>query len=459
MQPENGGLSVFAHEFGHDLGLPDLYDTSGNSGGASNSTEFWTLMSQSRGTAPGDPGIGDRPMPFGAWEKFQLGWLDYKTFRPGHTAKVVLRPGQSLSTRHYNGAIVVLPDKQVPLQLGDPCPTCGERFYWSQSGDDLDNTMTTAVANGGALTAKVRYSMEEGYDYAFLEYTNDGGATWTPLHTSKSYGGADGSGVNSSGDGISGESGGWVDLSATVPADAQGIRWRYLTDPAVALTGFEVDNITLDGTVIGDAESADDSWSLDGFVRTTGSDDVPYFNAYVIDNRQYVGRDKLLKHLYNFGFLDKADLQNKVEYLKYQPGALISYWDTSYTDNNVGDHPGHGEVLPVDAHPYFDHYPGTDDLVRTRILTRDSAFSLKRIPPEKAHYFSKRYTVDGYAAQPTFDDTLDWWFDNDEHGVGDHPGFYEPEWFGVDVPKTGTVITVKKVQKDKDIVLRISSKH
>jgi immune inhibitor A len=40
IQPENGGVGVFAHEFGHDLGLPDLYDYTGE-----NSTGFWTIMS------------------------------------------------------------------------------------------------------------------------------------------------------------------------------------------------------------------------------------------------------------------------------------------------------------------------------------------------------------------------------------------------------------------------------
>ena len=41
VEPENGGLGVFAHEFGHDLGLPDFYDTAGGENG----TGFWTLMS------------------------------------------------------------------------------------------------------------------------------------------------------------------------------------------------------------------------------------------------------------------------------------------------------------------------------------------------------------------------------------------------------------------------------
>ena len=41
VEPENGGLGVFAHEYGHDLGLPDYYDTNGGENG----TAFWTLMS------------------------------------------------------------------------------------------------------------------------------------------------------------------------------------------------------------------------------------------------------------------------------------------------------------------------------------------------------------------------------------------------------------------------------
>ena len=79
VEPENGGVGVFAHEFGHDLGLPDLYDTSGNTGGAENSTGFWTLYSSGSYGSTGKPadGIGSKPIPMSAYEKIFLGWSNY----------------------------------------------------------------------------------------------------------------------------------------------------------------------------------------------------------------------------------------------------------------------------------------------------------------------------------------------------------------------------------------------
>ncbi|WP_041546783.1 MULTISPECIES: immune inhibitor A domain-containing protein [unclassified Nocardioides] len=443
MQPENGGLSVFAHEYTHDLELPDLYDTSGNTGGASNSVEHWSLMAQSRGTAKRDAGIGDRPQPMGAWEKFQLGWLDYDTINAGHSGTFRLRPGASTTGSQANGLIVLLPDKDVTFQYGEPCAECGERFYFSGSGDNLDQTMTRTVEGGGELTAKVRYDIEPGWDYAFLEVSSDGGETWTSIPTSESYTEPDQGSFNPDGTGISGTTdGAWVDLTATVPDGTNAVRWRYLTDGAAAYPGFQVDNITLAGASIGTAETDDEGWVMDGFEAVHSEETRAFLNTYFVDNRQYVGRDRVLAHVYNFaGFEKRPDW---VDFFAYQPGALISYWDTSYADNNVGDHPGHGEVLPVDARPTFQHaFDGS--ILRPKVLTADSTFSRRPSPSQKLHYRGHAYTLKSQSAVPLFDDTLDWWFGGDEHGSGDHPGFYEPEWYSVDVPKTGTTIRVVKV--------------
>jgi immune inhibitor A len=448
MQPENGGLSVFAHEYGHDLGLPDEYDTSGNTGGAENSTGFWTLMSQSRGTAEGDPGIGDRPMPMGAWDKLQLGWLDYDVVHSGRTSVHQLRPGQKTQGKNPNGLVVLLPDKNVTFQYGAPCPECGEKFFYSGQGDDLDNTMTRDVDNGGDLTAKVRYSIEEGWDYAFLEASSDGGETWDAVPTSQSYEGDDESGLNGSGAGISGSShGAWVDLTATVPDGTNAIRWRYLTDPGTALSGFQVDNVTLDGDLIGGAETDEEGWAMDGFAAVHASETKQYLNAYIVDNRQYVARDKLLDHVYNFGFKNAA----KVEFFSYNPGALISYWDTSYSDNNVGDHPGAGEILPVDANPSFRHAPD-GSLLRPRTQSYDSTFSTTASPQQRIHYLGQPVTLPAEGAVPRFDDTLEWWYSRDEHTVGTHPGHYQPGWYSVNVPKTGTTIRVVSVDKQSHVM-------
>ena len=66
MEPDDGNIGVFAHEFGHVLGLPDLYDYGYDSAGAG----YWSLM------ASGSWGNGGtKPVHIDAWGKVQLGFV------------------------------------------------------------------------------------------------------------------------------------------------------------------------------------------------------------------------------------------------------------------------------------------------------------------------------------------------------------------------------------------------
>jgi immune inhibitor A len=64
--PEDGKLGVFSHEFGHFLGLPDLYDTSYRSHGIGD----WCLMSGGSWN-----GSGNQPARMSAWCLATLGWI------------------------------------------------------------------------------------------------------------------------------------------------------------------------------------------------------------------------------------------------------------------------------------------------------------------------------------------------------------------------------------------------
>lgn len=66
-------IGVFCHEFGHNLGALDYYDTNYSSGGAYGGTGPWDLMGE--GAWNGPNGNGSHPAPFSAWQKWQFGWL------------------------------------------------------------------------------------------------------------------------------------------------------------------------------------------------------------------------------------------------------------------------------------------------------------------------------------------------------------------------------------------------
>ena len=99
-------------------------------------------------------------------------------------------------------------------------------------------------------------------------------------------------------------------------------------------------------------------------------------NYYIASYRTYISYDQYLQTgPYNFGWANSRP--DWVEHFPYQDGLLLSYWDTSFGDNNESSHPGQGLILPIDSHPQpiyrLDGQPW-----RGRIQTYDAPFSLQQ---------------------------------------------------------------------------------
>jgi immune inhibitor A len=239
MQPENGGLGVFAHEYAHDLGLPDLYDTN-NVAGVENSVGFWSLMSSGSWLGRGEQAIGDLPGGMTAWDKLQLGWLNYER------AEAATASSHTLGVSAYNtdlpqALVVELPSKRVTTPVVRPAGGAGQ--WWSDHGDGLSHTLTRTVDLTGRKGAELRldgwWDIEKDYDYLYTQVSTDGGESWKALD-----GTADGEAITRDGGdkpALTGVSGAYRKL--VYPLDAYAgkrivLRFRYRTDGGVAGKGF-----------------------------------------------------------------------------------------------------------------------------------------------------------------------------------------------------------------------------
>ncbi|NGN69148.1 M6 family metalloprotease domain-containing protein [Streptomyces sp. A7024] len=443
-QPENGGLGVFAHEYGHDLGLPDLYDTSG---GGENSTAFWSLMSSGSWLGEGKESIGDLPGDMTAWDKLQLGWLDFDKAKAATASKHKLGVAE-YQTKNPQALVVELPKKPVTTTIAKP--TEGSKQWWSGMGDNLSNTLTRTVDLTGkskaSLSLKGWWDIEENYDYLYTEASTDDGATWTPLD-----GTANGKAIPRDGGdkpALTGTNGAYQDL--VFPMDAYAgksvqLRFRYLTDGGVAQKGFAADElkITADGAELfaDGAEGDDNGWTTKGFSRIGESFTKDYEQYYIAENRQYVSYDKTLKvGPYNFGWAtDKPDW---VEHFPYQNGLAVWLWDTSQPDNNTSVHPGTGLVLPVDAHPKAEKW-SDGKVMRNRIQAYDSTFSRYRTDGFTLHSNGVPTKIAGKAGVPVFDDRKgSYWDETNPTGSVKVPDT-NTKISIVDEPYTGETITVR----------------
>ncbi|MFF5300707.1 immune inhibitor A domain-containing protein [Streptomyces sp. NPDC013161] len=419
IQPENGGLGVYAHEYGHDLGLPDEYDTAGGE----NSTGFWTLMSSGSWLGTGKEAIGDLPGDMNAWDKLQLGWLDYDIAKAGTKSKHTLGVAE-YNTKNPQALVVQLPEKAVTTDV--IAPAQGATQWWSGSGNSLSNTLSRTVDLTGktsaALTLDGWYDAEADYDYLYTEVSTNGGTSWTPIDGTL----ADGSAIPRDGSGnpaLTGTAAAYQKL--TYPLDAYAgqkidVRFRYQTDSGVAQKGFTADEITVtaDGTALfsDNAESADPAWTAKGFTRIGSSFTDDYAQYYIAENRQYVSYDKVLKvGPYNFGF--STTRPDWVEHYAYQNGLLIWKWDTSQADDNTSEHAGEGLILPIDSHPtQLKWSDGT--LMRNRVQAYDSPFGLDRTDSMTLHNADVATKIKSQPGVPVFDDGRSTYYDTSNPTAG-----------------------------------------
>ncbi|CAM5619635.1 protease [Streptomyces avidinii] len=428
---ENSGAGLFAHEFGHDLGLPDLYSSDGD-----NSVNFWSLMSAASYLGKGRNTTGEVPGDLDPWSKLQLGWLQYTEADAGRTTRATLGVS-GYNTDDPQALLVHLPPSVTTTELADPYEGGGQ--WWSGTGDFMDNTLsrtvdltgTTATAGGAArLDARVWYDIEQDFDYLTVEASTDGGSAWTALP-----GTVDDAPTGPKG--ITGTSAGWARL--TVPLEQFGgqivqLRLRVTSDSNTHGKGVAFDDIRVtasDGRELlrdGAEQSGTNGWTAVKWSHAqgrTGSEQHP--RAYFVENRRYTGYGSLLKTgPYNFGFTG-----DKVEFFPYQQGVLIWLWDTAYSDNTTKAHPGGGLLLPVDSRPapltYADGTP-----LNARAQTFDATFSLAKSDRIVLHKAGTPVVIPARPGVTVFDDRR-----------GSYWDARLPQ-LGVKVPDTGTRITVAK---------------
>ena len=400
IQPIDAAAGVAAHEYGHDLGLPDEYDIvygeDEYNTPPGEPVSYWSIMSSGSwaGLIP-----GTEPTGFSPWARQFLqnslggNWLQGKSIEFSELAATpasYVLDHAAMKGANHDYLRVNLPPKVI--NLVEPI---GSNSFYSGRGNNVNNSMHFNVDLTGsaeaALSFKIHYDIEDDFDYGRILVNGQpiAGSITTTYDPNEI-----GFGI-----GFSGQSNGWTDatfdLSAFAGQQIQ-VSVQYFTDGGLIKNGFWIDNISVTGDgqnlLILDAESNHPEISYAGIEVNDGN--FNYDHYYLVEWRQHKGVDQ---------GLGRINRNNHI--MTFDPGMVVWYVDTSHTDNGVASHPGEGwlGVVDADRNPqiWSDGTPAT-----SRYQVRDAAFNSK--PGQQIHLVDRqgRTLSDPYVVgNPMF---IDW---------------------------------------------------
>lgn len=412
INPEDESAGVFCHEFGHDLGLPDEYDTQYSSE-TSEPISRWSLMSSGSwsGTIQGTEPTGISPYSRQILQQTYGGNFQNQTVL-NYDELTSKGTSIQLNSASQTGEVIRinLPDLEIPITT----PVSGEYVYWSGKGVDgtnLYHTLTTTVdlssATNPAFQFKAWYDIEEGWDFAYVQVKEVDSEIWTIIPGNITTSNHDPEAEIIVPHGLTGTSDGWVDIYFDLSqynGKEVEIQLVYATDNYTYGQGIYVDDLmVLDHEEVlfsNEAESIDNV-VLDGFIHDKG---VQYAtNYYLIEWRTHTGVDEGLAHNSVLG-----------TNFAYDEGMVVWYVNEYYTENWGASHPGGGFLSVIDADQRNIQWIW-DDQTTTYASNvyqmHDAAFNSKggsKFVVDASDYYG-RQAVDKYgSATPHFKDKTDY---------------------------------------------------
>ena len=344
IEPIDAAVGVVVHEFGHDLGVSDEYNTNSSETADRSPVGYWSLMASGSwtGLLSGSQPSGFSPLASNYFQqRFEGNWNATTIYSLSGLTAASETITIDEATNH--SAATNLVQVKVPGQLVDFFPPyTGTYQYYSGDGHLKNNSMsfdlTIPAATTVEMTMNAHWAIEIDYDYARVLVDGDA-IVGNHTKIDNQYHSTIHNFISDFSTKIAGAEGdeGWVDLTFDMSA-YQGttvtVTFEYVTDPAVGGYGFVVDNIKLiadSSTIYTDgAEDTPGPVTFDGFLKIKSTKPAITQN-YWVQMRSHSSID--------------AGLQAE----GYKRGMLVWFDDPTYTDNHVDVHPGHGFIGVVDA--------------------------------------------------------------------------------------------------------------